>query len=488
MTAGSRVTFLINSQTDGLGVWSTSLVSPPLPTTNFLILFLIQVQNAPAVFYSNSIDIFFSLNSSSDGLGTWNQILIQSVPGPELGLSDIFGMIVDGRPAAVYALNNSGPVRFAISTDFIGTGWIMSDITSVVGNYSFPSMTIIDGRPAVAFYAQISTPPGDYRIIYAINSLTDGSGVWTITDIPYSAYSDILYSTDGRIQLLNVDNHPMIIYQADLGGSPTSYAISYTINSMVDGSGAWSAPIILQLLHNYISPVLRAIVKDSTIPIYGVNVSSSKYVFTYGIFHQVLPTQIDDVRLISAIDVATDTVSVATPFSAPIEVSFNSQYDYDILTWGKDNYNQLNYVGIYPNQVVCYDIELERLTLPNLTLASGVGNRIAFYPYIYVEFEILNNENQHTLTSNNRNSINALFSVPIYNVTTPASAAFVVLNGLGMKQTVKFNVGCNYRFKVKLSNGELFTTQQIDTIPPNPPNFNLQVSAVLGLTRRPNSK
>jgi hypothetical protein len=113
-------------------------------------------------------------------------------------------------------------------------------------------------------------------------------------------------------------------------------------------------------------------------------------------------------------------------------------------------------------------------------LESGQGNRIAFYPYIFVEFTNLTNPNSgyplEVFSSNNPNSYKMLFHVPITNVNSPDRAAFVSLGG-SMTQTVKFNVHDSFHFAVYLPNGELFTTIP-DSIPPFEPNPDIQVTAL----------
>ena len=75
-----------------------------------------------------------------------------------------------------------------------------------------------------------------------------------------------------------------------------------------------------------------------------------------------------------------------------------------------------------------------------------------------------------------------MFRVPIYNVNSPDRASFVVLNGQGMKQDVKFNPSSGFEIKVVLPNGDTFTTTP-DTAPPELPESTLQVSAVISFER-----
>ena len=63
-----------------------------------------------------------------------------------------------------------------------------------------------------------------------------------------------------------------------------------------------------------------------------------------------------------------------------------------LLTFDRDNEQPLNYTGstVSQNQMVCYEVELISLILPNLPLDNTIGGLIAFYPYLYVELSIQN--------------------------------------------------------------------------------------------------
>lgn len=145
-----------------------------------------------------------------------------------------------------------------------------------------------------------------------------------------------------------------------------------------------------------------------------------------------------------------------------------------------DHYVPLNYFGDpFPSQMRCMEIELTHLTLPNVVLKTGFGNRIAFYPYVYVEFSNLNDELNPHIYSNNPTARKAVFKVPIRDTSTP-DRAFFVNNFSGMRQKIKFNPKDNFIFSIYLNNGELFETSQSDTSPPLPPDPLLQLSATVG--------
>jgi len=159
---------------------------------------------------------------------------------------------------------------------------------------------------------------------------------------------------------------------------------------------------------------------------------------------------------------------------------------YEVIQFTKDNYSSLNYSGsmVSQNEVVCYEIELISLILPNVTLTTG--SRLAFYPYVLVEFQNISspmNSSKNIIYSNNPNTTNALFICPINDTTNPLISSFVKIDSAGMTQTVKFKPNDSLRFKVYLPNGELFKPVQDDNMPPYPPINYLQIEAVFSVKR-----
>ena len=187
-----------------------------------------------------------------------------------------------------------------------------------------------------------------------------------------------------------------------------------------------------------------------------------------------------------------NTMLTGQPFDLNQVISnYDATFDTDnYVSWEilgeiDDNFQPLDYFGTpTPSQQVCYEIELTHLILPNVILKSGFGNRIAFYPYVYVEFSNNNNSLQQYFYSNNPNARTVMFKVPITDTSTPERATFVS-NRSNMNIMTKFNPNDNFNFAVYLPDGELFETSESDTSPPLPPNFLLQLSATIGFKRVP---
>lgn len=157
----------------------------------------------------------------------------------------------------------------------------------------------------------------------------------------------------------------------------------------------------------------------------------------------------------------------------------------NIVTFSHDNFSPLCYIGtmVSLNEVVCYEVALLRLVLPNVTLRTG--SRIAFYPYLYVELSNItspSSTSQNIIYSNNPDSGRALFIVPVRDMTQPLNSHFVKLIGR-TRQTIKFKPNDSFRFSVYLPNGELFLPFQDDLLSPYEPNYRLQINALFAMRR-----
>jgi len=158
---------------------------------------------------------------------------------------------------------------------------------------------------------------------------------------------------------------------------------------------------------------------------------------------------------------------------------------YEILPFTRDNVYPFNYGGssVSQQEVVCYEIKLLNLVLPNIV--QNTGGRIAFYPYVYVELNNISSAGAYNnaIYSNNPNAQRMLFRAKVDDVNNPLTTAFVKLNGDGAVQTVKFKPNDNLKFGVYLFNGNPFKVNIPDTTGPYPPNVLVQVSAIFSMKR-----
>lgn len=159
--------------------------------------------------------------------------------------------------------------------------------------------------------------------------------------------------------------------------------------------------------------------------------------------------------------------------SHPIDTYSVSKYN--ILPFRRDNVSPLVYSGDKQQSPSCYDIELVNLILPNIVLSSGLGGRIAFYPYVYVEFSNVSETNSNVMYSNNPYTTRVVFKVPIDDVNTPDVSPFICIS-CPMVQTIHFNPEDNLKVSIRLPSGELFETDEKDYFSPSPPNPRVQIS------------
>lgn len=163
-----------------------------------------------------------------------------------------------------------------------------------------------------------------------------------------------------------------------------------------------------------------------------------------------------------------------------------AEQKYEILPITHDNSSAFNYTGstVSQQQMVCYEVQLLKLVLPNVELETG--GRIALYPYVYVKLQNSTSPNSgitNIIYSNNPNSKDMLFRASIDDTSHPLTIPFVKLKGDDMVQTIKFKPNDNLRFGVYLPNGEPLKTELDDNQSPLEPNPLLQISAVFSIKR-----
>jgi hypothetical protein len=173
-------------------------------------------------------------------------------------------------------------------------------------------------------------------------------------------------------------------------------------------------------------------------------------------------------------------------FNPDINAGDDPIYSIEILEFSYDNATPFIYTDTLLQQQSCYEFELINLVLPNYTLATGFGSKIAFYPYVYVLLSNVSSSGAHLhniLNSNNPNAVNMLFVVPIYDIQDPETTPFVRLISSDMIHTIKFKPDDNLFFTVLLPNGDIFKILLSDYFSPAMPNPVAQVSALFRYKR-----
>ena len=176
-------------------------------------------------------------------------------------------------------------------------------------------------------------------------------------------------------------------------------------------------------------------------------------------------------------------LTVTKPFS----VTPTNTLNVEIMNFSYDNLFPFVYSGslVSQQELVCYEIKLAELVLPNYTLSAGEGGKIAFYPYVHVELTNVSAPGGHlrnTIYSNNPNTVKVTFRCPISDLASPFLSTFVKLS-CQTTQTIKFKPNDNLFFSVTLPNGQIFDTTLPEFYSPSPPNPVTQISASFSIRR-----
>lgn len=158
-----------------------------------------------------------------------------------------------------------------------------------------------------------------------------------------------------------------------------------------------------------------------------------------------------------------------------------------VCNFQRDTCTDLQYTGttVSSNQMVCYNLRVASLIIPNQQLNLPNGGLTSAYPYVFIEVSNATSPSGHARNvfySNNPNALFATFTCPISDVNSPASTNYIKLYGAGSR-LVKFKPNDDLRVRLFMPDGNLFTTTLTDYVPPLPPNPLLQLSLLLEFTR-----
>jgi hypothetical protein len=230
--------------------------------------------------------------------------------------------------------------------------------------------------------------------------------------------------------------------------------------------------------------------------------ASSTAGFYYGMMIRLTSTATgrSEYRKVVAYDEILKQVTVSSPFS----VIYSPADYYELLPFSYDNLRPLKYQGTSNmNQPVCYSVRLVHIAIPfvvrsytdaggaefdeRAVLDVGRGGTIDQYPFFYVcLYSDIHKDNIQSLISNNPNSNNAVFRVPISSGDTPGPKKIMsqtTFTRCDMCPVIKFLPNDTFHLAVLLPNGEPLSFRQKDSISPSPPNEKLQISAVFELVR-----
>lgn len=213
--------------------------------------------------------------------------------------------------------------------------------------------------------------------------------------------------------------------------------------------------------------------------------SSSNNIYYHYFIRMTSGVTENEIRYISSYDGVTKTLNLTKPFTTGVPSGGDT---YEILQFSYDNAYPFVYSGDLSatHEEECYEIELMNVVIPNKTLKNGYGDRVAYYPYCYVELVNVSGSsagNRNIIYSNNPNSVKSLFRTVVYDTSNPANTNFVKLSGGGMSQSIKFKPNDTLKFSLKLHNGDLYIPDELDTVSPLEPNPCLQVSACFSIKK-----
>jgi len=493
---GTNIRWALTSSSSGAN--PTTIYSPGV--TGYVMEVILGISDFPIIYYQQLTGELYAVAATNTSGTAWGAAAAVNI-GSNFDTDGVVSALlssVNNLSAILYsglAPDDSVFIhQSAGGVTFIGDGIVIASTNIVKTAISLTQDTV--NNDLWAFYARDT---GLYLRVFELNPVNGSIIAYRVPEYLIDPATGIT-TLDTTI---NSAGYPVVAYNGSASGDSTQLntvmfgqrdaeaGVHYRIRKEIPTlSGTWTPADANPSPFEFILSASASSIDDA-------------YVGSYiGIRNYESPTLIpatspdfysfNDYRLIRSYDGATRTGTVTQAFSADLTSGgyagfYGPNYvEYEILAFNRDSFQYLNYFGTQAsmNQQVCYELELLNLVLPNKTLITGVGNLIAFYPYVYVEFVNMSNmSGPQNFYSNNPSSSRMLFRVPVTNVNSPDRAAFVFMDGRGMRQTIKFKPNDNFRFSVYLSNGELFTTAESDSVPPAAPIFDLQVSALFGVRR-----
>ena len=417
--------------------------------------------------YSTAAAIFPPTNLDS-GDSYSSEFYITTTPAALPNTYQIDGVVVNGNtiinPNSADNFYVGNVLEFGEETRTIRS-YMVSDQDTVYHNG-----TIVSATDETTFIIQNGTGLADRSDIddyYVGKSVTVGSEMRTIVDYVGASGTVVVYPPfpsvpTGTARIIGPTF--LVELDSDFGTAPTSTIPVLSPPDLARIRG--SEPT------QYGSGVSITAASTSTIPI-GTGLSD---IFTGNFIHLWNDSDSTSSQYVevTAYDSTTGNLTVT-----PSLTTGAGTYDYAVIPFSGDNHHALNYTGsrVSNQQAVCHEVSLVSLTLPNLLLKSG--GKIAFKPYVYVELTNLTSRAPNHIWSNNPNASHSLFKVSINDdISLPSENPFVTLLCQCMTQTINFKPNDNFRFAIRLPDGELFEVSEAESFSPSPPNSSIQIDAL----------
>ena len=404
-------------------------------------------------FFINSIGITAQVFSGGDRVNPALNTLASDVDGYYNGYSLVDNTIAENRVILGYTGSTS---IVSLSSPF-NTTWVSGDIYDITDG---STNTKINAQPLDIFG---SNSPSTIDNFYNDYILYDELNNESRDIVQYDANQRLL-TVSPAFTNTPVANQKFSV-RAALPSVPNNSFGGSSINQTTIDLGGSALPIADFYKGSYLFPRLTGgIVPPATIP-----QPISPYVYK-----------------IKSYDGATKLATIYPPLPFSLAQLTLAGTTYDILMGSRDNFSPMVYTGstLSQSEQVCYEIQLVSLILPNVPLDTG--SRIAFYPYVYIEFSNLTAPGglqRNVIYSNNPYASKAMFIVPVTDLVAPADSPFVRFGSCAMTQTIKFKPNDNLRFSVFLPDGRPLKPLKPDNLSPLSPNFALQLNAVFSVKR-----
>jgi len=200
---------------------------------------LAVVDGHPAVAYYNWGNGALKYVRAQDAVGaTWGAPLTVDSAGFVGSESDVSLAVVDGRPAVAYYDDYNRGLKYVRAQDAAGATWgapLTVDSAGFVGSESDVSLAVVDGCPAVAYYAATNSN----RDLKYIRAADAAGSIWGVPLTLDSSGNAAWYAS-----LAVVDGRPAVAYY-----DSANYDLKYVRAQDAAGVG-WGAPLTLDSAGN----------------------------------------------------------------------------------------------------------------------------------------------------------------------------------------------------------------------------------------------
>ena len=340
--------------------------------------------------------------------------------------------------------------------------------------YSFPFSKLYPG----GIYTPLSLQSG----FPSVNGLTLDARETTSIDNFYAGYYfESIYNTSATPTTLQ---YSTVEYATIASYNSSTQVVTFTS----DLSGAGGGPVVGSnyvirknkplYIGNIVSPVpiTSQTVYTITTPTYGTIPTDTNSIYYLRI------RKASDASLNNLIVQVTITGTNQITLSSPLVLTANDSIE--IIGPGQNIITSLRYAsgGAQNIQAGDYELELLWLSVPNQILDVGYGGTLDRYPYIYCSlYTGITNTTQQVLYSNNPNTSRVLFKVPVNEYFGDTS--FITLKDSKAKQTVYFDPSQDLFFELTLPDGTVISFNELDNMPPYPPNPFLQINILVSMKK-----